>query len=383
MPINKLPATRINKNHRRTTQGSCRNSSHPTHKKTVAIIFGGPSVEHEVSIWSAKNIFQSCIELGHTAVLIYVDQSGVWKTSKNYGKLFENTENNKLFSVISEAPALLISISPSKGFLVKEKKILVNVAFPIIHGTMGEDGQIQGLLEILKLPYVGCGILSSALCMNKAATKQIAEYINIPVAKYISATASTAPTFEKVKQRLGLPCFVKPTSLGSSVGVTKVRTKQEYADALTLVFSVDNAALIEEAIIGREVECSILSDSDLRISNVGEVATTHDFYSFDAKYLDESHVKISVPANIPAKIRKQIQSYTKAIATACHVQGLGRIDFFYREKENDIIFNEINTLPGFTAMSMYPRLWETEGYSQARLIDRLLEHAFCRNAEKK
>ena len=258
----------------------------------------------------------------------------------------------------------------------------VDVVFPIIHGTMGEDGTLQGTLELLGIPYVGCGVLASSIGMDKSITKLVAEHEGIPVVRYIVATEEQFPIFSTVKEKFGSPIFVKPASLGSSVGVSKVNNEEEFAQALKEVFELDRKALIEEAIVGREVECSILTNDGLKISGVGEVSTTHDFYSFEAKYLDENGVKITVPAELSEEIVKKIQEYSSRLAIVCGLRGLTRIDYFYRESDGSILLNEMNTLPGFTAMSMYPRLWACEGYSAVRLINALIDDALDKPFQK-
>ncbi len=348
-----------------------------TQQITVAVICGGPSVEHAVSLWSAKNILSACENVGYRAFVIYVQKSGEWVCSGEIDEILKTSSSADIFSDISTVTnKRAISLKPGAGLFIGDEKLLIDVAFPIIHGTMGEDGVLQGALDLIGIPYVGCGVLASAIGMDKSITKIIANHAGIPVAKYLVATANDRPSFIDAQQRLGLPMFVKPASLGSSVGVSKVRNADEFEKAIDLVFSVDDKALIEEAITGREVECSILTaGNELKISSVGEVSTTHDFYSFDAKYLDENSVKITVPAELPQDIIKTIQSHTQILAKACGLRGLSRVDFFYRESDDLVILNEINTLPGFTAMSMYPRLWKASGYSSDQLIKALIEGA--------
>lgn len=333
---------------------------------TVAVICGGPSVEHEVSLWSAKNIVSACIEAGYSVRVIYVKRTGEW--------LLVDAVPSDVKSVVG-AP---VSLLPGRGLMVAEAKLEIDVIFPIIHGTGGEDGTLQGALELLGISYVGCGVLGSAIGMDKVMTKRLAEQAGIPVAKYLVATPAQRPDFASVNKTLGLPVFVKPASLGSSVGVSKVTNQAEYSRALKQIFALDNKALIEAAVKGREVECSILEGHELLISGVGEVTTTHEFYSYKAKYLDEKSVTISVPALIPSSILKIIQAYSRKIAAQCDLHGLSRVDFFYVEKTDEVILNEVNTLPGFTAMSMYPRLWAQEGYMPKKLVKTLIDNALRR-----
>ncbi len=341
---------------------------------TVGIIFGGVSVEHDVSLWSAKNIMTACLDAGHDVALIYVKRDGSWNTSEEYGQIFLSRPSNELTKHMSAALSTSVSVIPGSGFATEGKSINIDIVFPIIHGTTGEDGVLQGCIEIAGIPYVGCGVTASAIGMDKVITKVLAENAGIPVAKYIVALKNEAPIFLDLVQKLGLPMFVKPASLGSSVGVSKVRDEEEYVQALRSAFLSDEKALIEEAIVGKEIECGILEDGGLLASGVGEVATTHEFYSYEAKYLDEKAVTITLPANIPEDIKAIVQQYSQTIAHAIGVCGLSRVDFFYSNK-GEVIFNEINTLPGFTALSMYPMLWKQEGYSHIDLLNTLVRSA--------
>lgn len=342
--------------------------------KTIGIIFGGVSVEHDVSLWSARNIMTACVDVGYDVALIYVKKDGSWNFSSEYQNVLLSSSSSELTTNMSAVMSIPITVLPGSGFVVDGKSMNIDIVFPIIHGTTGEDGVLQGFLEIVKIPYVGCGVAASAIGMDKVMTKILAESVGIPVARYCVAIKGNIPSFPDVVKKLELPVFVKPTSLGSSVGVTKVRDEKEYIQALESAFSVDEKILIEEAIVGREIECGILEDGELLASGVGEVATTHEFYSYEAKYLDERGVTITLPADIPAKTKEEVRKYALIVAQTIGVRGLSRVDFFY-SNEGKVIFNEINTLPGFTALSMYPMLWKQEGCSSTTLINILLKSA--------
>ncbi len=343
----------------------------------VGIIFGGASVEHEVSLWSAQNVMKACLEAGHNVVLIYVNSDGSWYHTDDYKVLFISASSSELAEKIQCIAASPVTITPGSGLSVTGSSLPIDVIFPVIHGTTGEDGVLQGCLEVSTIPYLGCGVSASAIGMDKVVTKILAAQAGIPVAKYIVATPGFQPLFADVVAGLNLPVFVKPASLGSSVGVTKVRNEAEFTAALANALALDSKVLIEEGIIGREIECGILQNHGLRVSGLGEVATTHDFYSYEAKYLDEKGVTISLPAIIPDEAKKILQHHALTLAEAIGVQGLARVDFFYSD-QGGVILNEINTLPGFTALSMYPMLWKQEGYTSIELINALLSSALDR-----
>lgn len=267
----------------------------------------------------------------------------------------------------------------------------MDVIFPVLHGVGGEDGTIQGLCELLNKPYVGCGVLSSSLCMDKIYTKILLERAGINTSKsmyiqkyqdkyiYLDKKFNTyiLPKEEllyKVNKYLKLPVFIKPSREGSSFGVNKANTNEELIKYIEVAFEYDNKILIEEAIIGREVECAILGNDDLLVSTVGEVLSADDFYTFDSKYKN-SESKTVIPANIDSKLIKKIQNIARQAFVACDCSGLSRIDFFIEENTNRIILNEINTLPGFTEISMYPKLIENLGLTYTELLDKLIELA--------
>ncbi len=316
----------------------------------------------------------ACFGAGHEVEMIYVDKNGEWNGSSDFVDLFFLTVPAELAEKIKTIEVGKVSVLPGNGLWLGESKLELDVVFPVIHGTGGEDGVLQGCLEMAGLPYVGCGVLASAIGMDKVVTKVLAQQVGIPVAKYLVATATMQPKFLDVEKELGLPVFVKPASLGSSVGVTKVKNEEEFVMAVSKALEFDTKVLIEEAVIGREIECGVLEDGELRVSGVGEVATTHDFYSYEAKYLDEKGVTISLPAVIPDDAKTLIQHYALILAKTIGVQGLSRVDFFYSDK-GEVILNEINTLPGFTALSMWPMLWKHEGYSDVQIVNALLRSA--------
>ncbi len=298
----------------------------------IGILFGGKSAEHEVSLVSAKNVISGLDKKKYQVVPIKIGKDGKF-------------DINKL------------------------KK--VDIVFPVLHGPFGEDGSIQGLLKVLNLPFVGPGVLGSAVCMDKDISKRILKEAKIPIGKFITVSAGEKISFEKVKKTLGLPVFIKPANMGSSVGISKVQNEKEWAKAIKEAFLYDSKIIIEENINGQEVECSVLGNENPMASIVGEIVPKNDFYSYKAKYLDDKAADLLIPARLSKSIVKKVQSTAiKAFQTLC-CEGMGRVDFFVK-KNGKVIVNEINTIPGFTSISMYPKLWEASGIPLSSLLDTLV-----------
>jgi D-alanine-D-alanine ligase len=262
----------------------------------------------------------------------------------------------------------------------KIKNIPVDVVFPVIHGKGGEDGSIQGLLEIAGIPYVGCGILSSAVGMDKVYTKKIVDELDIAQAKYVVVNSHKLSEhinadMDKIETELGYPCFVKPSRAGSSVGVTKADNREMLEKALLLASEHDRLILVEETIIGREIECGVLGNDDAKASVVGEIKSAGTFYDFDAKY-NNKESKTLVPAPIDEKLSEKIRENAVKIFKALDCKGISRVDFFVEKDTDRIVFNEINTMPGFTSISMYPMMWKESGIDGSELVDKLIEFAF-------
>ncbi|MCD7904960.1 MAG: D-alanine--D-alanine ligase [Clostridiales bacterium] len=345
-------------------------------KKVVAVIFGGKSSEHEISKISATFIMRNMSENKYRCIPIYITKNGEWK-------LYDGSIDN-IVSGNWESYAATCILSPStehKGLFRivgdKIKNIPVDVIFPVLHGKGGEDGTIQGLFEMANIPYVGCGVLASAVSMDKSYTKIIAEKVNIPQAKYIVTHRYELENMEnilnRVEKKLDYPCFIKPSRAGSSVGVTKAHNREEAEKGILLAAENDLTIIIEECISGREFETAVLGNCDIQVSCVGEVLAADEFYSYDAKY-NNSESQTVIPADLPEKTSEKIRKYAAKIYKALDCRGLSRADFFVRDN-GDIIFNEINTIPGFTPISMYPMLFKAIGIDTAELIDRLIETA--------
>jgi D-alanine-D-alanine ligase len=345
----------------------------------VGILFGGKSAEHEISLLSAKNVIDAIDKDKYDPVLIGIDKSGRWLLGEP-SKFLLNSTNPKLIS-LNKASASVALVPQSEGKLTSldSDKLdqTVDVVFPILHGPMGEDGTIQGLLKLANVPFVGAGVLGSAVGMDKDVMKRLLRDAGIPVPKFQVFSRKHPPQFEQVKTVLGLPVFVKPANLGSSVGISKAKDQDGFEKAVHLAFRYDTKILIEESIVGREIECAVLGNDDPKASIPGEIIPTHEFYSYEAKYLDENGAKLEIPAKLSADIAERVQEMAVKAFKALNCEGMGRVDFFLQE-DGALYVNEINTIPGFTKISMYPKLWEATGVGYMELIDRLIQLAIER-----
>lgn len=350
-------------------------------KIRVGIIFGGRSAEHEVSLQSAKNIIQALDEEKYEKVLIGIDKNGQWFLNDATALLL-NADNPKLIA-LNNASAKKVGLVATKhsGNLISLNKpnrnFKIDVFFPVLHGPFGEDGTIQGIFKLFNVPFVGCSVLSSALGMDKDVQKRLLNHAGVKTAKFLCFREASQIKFSKVNSELGLPLFVKPANLGSSVGVSKVTNAPEFDKAIKEAFLYDSKILIEEYIKGREIECSVLGNDSPIASLPGEVIPTHEFYSYEAKYINENGAVLDIPANLPkATVLKVQETAIKAFKALC-CEGMARVDMFLTES-SDVLINEINTIPGFTKISMYPKLWEASGLPCKNLLDRLIELAIDR-----
>lgn len=342
---------------------------------TVALIFGGRSAEHEISIISARAIYKNLDRKKYRVLSIYVSKMGNWKLVPS-----------------PLVPAKKLRAGGSFSFLPWDGRrtkpaIKADVYFPVLHGPYGEDGTIQGLLEMADVPYVGAPVLASAIGMDKAIFKHLLSRLGLPVVPYLvlhekNWKKNRKHLEQKIIQELGLPLFVKPANLGSSVGISKVKGRKELAPAVRLAFRYDHKILVEKAIKGREIECSVLGNERPRASLPGEVIPHREFYDYADKYL-EGKTRFLIPAELPGDLSRRFQELAVASFEAIDGCGMARVDFFLEEKTRNIYINEINTIPGFTEISMYPRLWEVSGLSFPRLLDRLIELALRRHRLKK
>ncbi|MDR2650214.1 MAG: D-alanine--D-alanine ligase [Clostridiales bacterium] len=347
-------------------------------KKNVLVLFGGCSPEHEVSKVSAYTIIANIPEEKYNVYPVYITKEGKWL-------LYDGSIDN-LRNVPWEKFGTSAILSPdrvNRGLLRivgdKVKYIPVDAVFPVLHGKNGEDGTIQGLFELSGLPYVGSGVLSSAICMDKSFAKVVARDIGLRQAEYTVVhtwdQASIDAAVKRVQYKIKCPCYVKPANAGSSIGINRVSNRKELLEAIETAARIDSKVIIERAVIGRELECAVLGyRENVQASVVGEILPAAEFYDYDAKY-NNSESKTIAPADIPEEASEEIRRRAMEIFRAVDGRGLARVDFFLENETNHVIFNEINTMPGFTSISMYPMLWQNSGLPLTDLIDRLIETA--------
>ncbi|BAZ46871.1 D-alanyl-alanine synthetase A [Chondrocystis sp. NIES-4102] len=365
-------------------------------KQKVGLLFGGCSGEHEVSITSARAI-ASALQQGdnqakYDVLPVYIDKNGTWQASNLAQQVLEsgkpllpqtttvdNHQNNLAVTGFSSLTSVGQNFSYSE----------IDVWFPILHGPNGEDGTVQGLLSLMKVPFVGSGVLGSALGMDKIAMKMAFTQAGLPQVKYVAVNRSQVYSnpcvFPKlcddIEAQLDYPCFVKPANLGSSVGIAKVRSRSELEEALDNAASYDRRIVVEAGVKAREVECAVLGNDHPQASIVGEITFDSDFYDYETKYT-EGLAQLHIPADLPADIIDQIQAMAIKAFLAVDAAGLARVDFFYVEETGEVLINEINTIPGFTSTSMYPRLWGATGIDFPQLVDRLIKLALERYQEQ-
>lgn len=355
-------------------------------RKRVGILFGGKSVEHEVSLQSARNVYDAVDRSKYDAVLIGIDQEGRWHVcdaallagaTSPTAKLAPGALSSALALVPGETEHALIDAGSQRGLP------RLDVAFPVLHGTYGEDGTVQGLLKLANVPFVGAGVLGSAVGMDKDVAKRLLRDAGLPVARSVTLTDQDAAgaSFEQFAGQLGSPFFVKPANSGSSVGVSKVSDAAGWAKARATALRYDRKVLVEEFIEGREIEVAVLGNDDPQASVPGEIVPHHEFYSYEAKYLDENGAALHIPADLPAEVARRVRQLAVETFKALECAGMARVDFFVRADGRAYV-NEINTIPGFTRISMYPKLWEASGVPYPALIERLIELALERHARE-
>jgi len=341
--------------------------------KNVLLIFGGHSPEHDVSIASAASVISLLNH--HTVIPVYITRKGKWLMYDGKLDNLQNIDWEKFGT-----PAILSPDRVNRGLLRivgnKVKVVPIDVVLPMLHGPNGEDGTIQGLCELAGIPYVGCGVTSSAVAMDKGTTRLIAKSLKIPQTDFLTFEADELledmnAAMTKIGRKLGYPCFVKPNAGGSSIGITKASNRKDLKAAIDTALKLCDKVIIEKAVIGREVEVGILGVGlAAKASVVGEILSGNEFYDYDAKYTNPES-KTLVPADIPEETAKKIQDYALQIFRTLGGKGLSRVDFFVKEN-GQIIFNEINTVPGFTPISLYVKMWEESGVPRQDLIDILI-----------
>jgi D-alanine-D-alanine ligase len=348
-------------------------------KLRVAVLFGGKSAEHEISLISARNIVEAMDKRKYQIVAIGIDKEGRWFLDEGQRLLGAREKREVKLTRQSLSTTVVPGARGSPMMPLTPRHALgkVDVVFPVLHGPFGEDGTVQGLLKLANVPFVGAGVLGSAVGMDKDVMKRLLRDARIPTVKFLSFERASEIHFAKVKRILGVPVFVKPANLGSSVGISKVSNNKQLSDALKEAFRYDNKILIEEGVHGREIECSVLGNEHPIVSVPGEIITPHEFYSYDAKYIDEKGSRLVIPADLPKAVAKKVQEMAIRSFKALCCEGMARVDFFLRD-DREVLVNEINTIPGFTKISMYPKLWEASGISYAELVDRLIQLALER-----
>jgi D-alanine-D-alanine ligase len=355
-----------------------------TSKLRVGVIFGGRSGEHEVSLVSATSVINALDKEKYDVIPIGITQSGRWLSS---GKALELLKSK---NGLEDEPERFLVPEPNRQALLSidgESDSRLDVVFPVVHGTYGEDGTLQGLLELANIPYVGAGVLGSALGMDKIIQKQIYERAGIPVAEYLSflsseCMASPKKVVKAVEQELKYPVFTKPANTGSSVGISKAHNRKELLEGLAVAAGYDRKVIVEQGVKNaREIECSVLGNDNPIASVPGEIIPSNEFYDYDAKYVDGKSTAV-IPAELPKKVVKEIQRIATQAFKVLDLAGMARVDFFVTRKKNRIYLNEVNTIPGFTSISMYPKMWEASGISYSELLDRLIGLAIDRHREK-
>lgn len=356
-------------------------------KLTVLALFGGNSSEHDVSTVSAASVIKNIPDDKYDIIMLGITKDGHWLRYTGEVDLLpedkwleDGTKLHPAYLVPDSSVGGIVEIVDGKAFTTK-----IDVVFPILHGKNGEDGTVQGLMQLAGLPFVGCDMLSSADCMDKAVTNALADRAGIPQAKWLSFTeheyrSNPQKLLDEASDVLGYPIFVKPANAGSSVGISKAADLNSLADGIEIAFANDSKVVLEEAVIGKEVECAVLGNDEPIVATPGEIAPCNDFYDFDAKYVAGTS-GLFIPARISEEQLKAVQKQAIKAYKALGCSGLSRVDFFVNDEQ--ILLNEINTIPGFTSISMYPKLFEHSGVPYPKLLDKLLRYAIERKESRR
>ena len=366
----------------------------------IAIIFGGKSGEHEISLISAASVARG-IDKKHSVFLIGIAKDGKWylQNKSEYEKICKDKNASLFIDQNADNQVFIVPGAKKHSIQTKKSALEIDVVFPVLHGTYGEDGTIQGLLDMADIPYVGCATMTSSLTMDKEKTKQVLQIQGIPVVPYICMkkcdildSSRYDELFQKAIDSLGFPLFVKPCCAGSSNGASKAENPKQLSFALCEAFNWDDKVLIEKSIDAREIECSVTGNSttapaDSEIETVkayipGEIIPSHKFYDFDAKYNDPDGAKLAIPAELSADMIETVRSTAVKAYKALDASGLSRVDFFVDKQTNDLYFNEINTMPGFTKISMFPKMCEKAGLEFTELTELLIQEALARYESK-
>jgi D-alanine-D-alanine ligase len=357
-------------------------------KVRVGLVFGGRSAEHEVSLQSAKNVLDALDPDKYEPILIGVDREGRWYRQEEARLLFDSSRPLPNLAASASAEVALVARGEASSLLDLSgtgQSAALDVVFPVLHGPYGEDGSIQGLCKLADLPCVGAGILGSAVGMDKDVMKRLLRDAGVPIPRFLAVRREDPlPDFSSVVRLLGAAVFVKPANLGSSVGVSMAGSAEEYERAAATAFRYDRKVLIEERIVGREIECAVLGNTKPLASVPGEIRTGrgHDFYDYEAKYLDENGAELLIPAPLDQATTNRVRDLAVTAFSVLCCDGMARVDMFLRDT-GEVVVNELNTIPGFTRISMYPKLWEATGISYRELVDRLIQLALERHAAER
>ncbi len=360
-------------------------------KIRVGLVFGGRSGEHEVSLASARSVMANLDSSKYEVVPIGITKNGTWLLGDEpthllaQGTQQQRTDEHTTAVTLTGDPTVRRLI-PLQGNETLRDNGMLDVIFPVLHGTYGEDGTLQGLLEMANVPYVGCGVLGAALGMDKEKMKMVFSAVGLPGVEYFVCRRnewerSPETVMNVIEQSFGYPCFVKPVNLGSSVGINKAHDRTELEHAIWVAADYDSKIIIERGINCRELECAVLGNGEPVVSVVGEVIASGEFYDYNAKYIDGKS-QVIIPANVPQNIAEEVRRQAIKAFLALDLSGLSRVDFFLERETNKVYINEVNTLPGFTEISMYPVLWTASGLPYPQLLDRLIELAMERHTDR-
>ncbi len=372
-----------------------------SHKKIrVGLVFGGRSGEHEVSLASAKSVMENLDPEKYEVVPIGITKAGTWLLGTSPDKLIAagqevpdeqtrmpgDASTQEFTSVTFTGDPTVGHLIPLQGNEQLGDRGAIDVIFPVLHGTYGEDGTLQGLLEMANVPYVGCGVLGAALGMDKEKMKMIFATAGLPNVNYLVFRRNRwerdpLAILDMIEQQIGYPNFVKPVNLGSSVGVNKAHNREELSHALSVAAEYDHKIIVEQGIDCRECECAVLGNDEPIASVVGEVVASNEFYDYSAKYINNKS-QVIIPADIAQSTAQEIRRHAVEAFLALDLSGLARVDFFIERETGKVYINEVNTLPGFTQISMYPKLWDASGLPYAELLDRLIALALERYADR-
>jgi len=347
-------------------------------KISVCILYGGKSGEHEVSLRSAASVARSLDPSRYALFLIGIDKSGAWFLQKETSAALQGS--GPLSIADRDSP---VSVLPGTGFCARGVRLDIDVVFPVLHGSFGEDGTVQGLLELCGLPYVGSGVMASSVAMDKVRTKLLWREAGLPVLDF--AVVRKGEPMDAVREAVrsfGYPVCAKPVSCGSSVGVSRVDAEEHLAAALTSALRWDLRAMVEPFVTAREIECSVIGNTRPRSFPPGEIVPTHAFYDYDAKYRDPDGARLEAPARLPAELARRVQDTAERAYSVLGCEGMARVDFFLLKDSGEAILNEINTIPGFTDISMFPRMCGVSGLPYPKLMDTLVELALERQKER-